>query len=146
MKALIVLAVLTLSTATHAQQLPDIDYAAAKTYIVECDTDWAESAVTGDFSRRKIYFAEDFQGTGVDGQRYDKAAVTKERGPSATLVSNTINQIEVRFFGTTAIAYGDEKWVKKDETKGRFVWTDIWLYRNGQWQIVAAQDVKVLEE
>ena len=27
--------------------------------------------------------------------------------------------------------------------RGRFVWTDTWVYRNGLWQIVAAQDANV---
>ncbi len=143
MKALIFAAVLSVSTTAYAQTLSDEDYAAAERYIVECATDWAESVVTGDFSRRKIYFAEDFQGTSPEGTRYGKAAVTSERGPSTEYVSNTINQIDVRFFGTTAIAYGDETWTKADGTSGRWVWTDIWLYREGKWQVVAAQDVEV---
>jgi hypothetical protein len=25
--------------------------------------------------------------------------------------------------------------------RGRFVWTDTWLQRNGRWQIVAAEDL-----
>ena len=91
MKALIVLAILPICTAAYAQEHADIDCAAAEKYIVECDTDWAESVVTGDFSRRKIYFADDFQGTNAKGKRYDKAAVTTERGPSTKFVSNTVN-------------------------------------------------------
>lgn len=145
MKAIIFLAVLSISTTGHAQDLSNEDYAAAERYIVECATDWAESVVTGDFSRRRIYFAEDFQGTSPEGTRYDKAAATSERGPSTEYVSNRINQIDVRLFGTTAIAYGDETWVRADGTSGRWVWTDIWLYRAGEWQVVAAQDLEVLE-
>jgi hypothetical protein len=56
-------------------------------------------------------------------------------------VSNTIDKIEVKFYGETAIAYGDETWLKEDGSTGRWVWTDIWVRRDGNWQIVAAQDV-----
>lgn len=121
-----------------------IDYVSAEKYIIECATDWANSVVTGDATRKKIYFAEDFQGTGEDGSRYDKAAVTKDRGPSENFVSNIIGPIEVRFFGNTAIAYGEETWTKKNGETGRWIWTDIWLYRGGQWQIIAAQDNEVV--
>jgi hypothetical protein len=38
-------------------------YVEAEKYIIECSRDWAESVVTGDMSRRKIYFADDFMGT-----------------------------------------------------------------------------------
>lgn len=145
MKTLILLAALAITTTANAQELSEEFYAAAERYIVECSADWAESVVTGDRSRRRIYFAEDFQGTSPEGARYDKAAKTIESGPSTEYVSNTINKVDVRFFGTTAIAYGDESWIKKDGTRGKWVWTDVWLYRAGTWQLVAAQDAEVLE-
>lgn len=125
----------------QADMLTAEEYTSVESYIKECATDWAESVVTGDKSRRKVYFSDDFVGTGTDGDRYKKAAVIRETGPSDVYVSNTINSIEVKFFGNTAIAYGDETWVKNDGSTGRWVWTDIWVRRNGNWQIVAAQDV-----
>lgn len=115
-------------------------YKAAEAYIIECSRDWAESVVTGDRSKRKIYFADDFVGTSTTGVRYDKAAITKETGPATFIISNTLDHVEVRFYGDTAIALGEETWVKKDGSSGHYVWTDVWLYRNGEWQIVAAQD------
>ena len=129
----------------YADQLSEMQYEQARKYIVECATDWAHSVVTGDPSRRKVYFADDFQGTGVDGSRYDKSAVTRDQAPSTTYISNVVNDVDVRFFGTTAIAYGDETWTKSDGSSGKWIWTDIWLYRNGHWQVVAAQDVEVQE-
>jgi ketosteroid isomerase-like protein len=115
-------------------------YAEAEKYIIDCSRDWAESVVTGDMSRRKIYFADDFMGTDTKGRRYDKASITRETGPAKYVISNRLESVQVRFFGDTAIAYGSEIWAKKDGSKGRWVWTDIWVLRNGSWQIVAAQD------
>ncbi len=134
------------TTCVSASELTREEYDAARAYIIECATDWANSVVTGDSTRKKIYFADDFQGTGIDGSRYDKADVTKSDGPSKTYVSNTVNEVDVRFFGTTAIAYGDETWAKADGTSGKWIWTDIWLYRSGEWQLVAAQDVEVVDD
>jgi hypothetical protein len=125
----------------RADTLTADEYASAEKYIIESDTDWAESVVTGDKSRLKIYVADDFLGTGTGGGRYDKETLIRETGPSEVYVSNTINSIVVRFFGDTAVAYGDETWVKKDGSTGRWVWTDIWVRRNGSWKIVATQDV-----
>ena len=115
-------------------------YKAAEGYIIECSRDWAETVVTGDRTKRKIYFADDFVGTSTTGTRYDKAAIVKETGPATYIISNTLDSVDVRFYGDTAVALGEETWVKKDGSSGRYIWTDIWLYRNGQWQIVAAQD------
>lgn len=115
-------------------------YAEAEKYIIDCSRDWAESVVTGDMSKRKIYFADDFMGTDTKGRRYDKASITRETGPAKYVISNRLESVQVRFFGNTAIAHGSEIWEKKDGSKGRWVWTDIWVLRNGSWQIVAAQD------
>ena len=109
-------------------------------YIIESSRDWAESVVTGDMSRRRIYFADDFIGTDKKGRRYTKADITRETGPAKYTVSNRLESVEVRFFGNTAIVHGSEAWEKKDGSRGRWVWTDIWVLRDGAWQIVAAQD------
>ena len=121
------------------QRSPEF-YEQAREYIIACSRDWAESVVTGDMSKRRIYFADDFVGTSTAGTRYDKAAITRETGPATYTVSNTLNDVEIKFYDDVAIAFGDETWVKKDGSTGRYVWTDIWAYRDGQWQIVAAQD------
>ena len=54
----------------------------------------------------------------------------------------------MRFFGDSiAIAYGAESRIAKTkegvEAPRCQVWTDTWLKRNGQWQIVAAQDTVI---
>ena len=101
--------------------------------------------VTGDTSRMQIYFADDFVGTGIDGSRYTKAEAVASNGPSSVYVSNTIDSVEVRIFGNTAIAHGSETWVKYDGSRGQWIWTDIWLFREQQWQLTTAQDVEIPE-
>jgi hypothetical protein len=48
---------------------------------------------------------------------------------------------------TNAIAQGNESWVQKDkagkETRGRFIWSDVWVLRGGHWQMVQAQDQSI---
>mgnify|MGYP000214465282 CR=1 FL=1 len=133
-----------MSSAAH--ELSQAEYKAAEKYIIESSKDWAKSVVTGDMSQRKVYFSDDFIGTSTTGNLYDKTAVTRETGPATYTLSNEVNSVKVRFFGETAIAHGDETWKKKDGSTGRYVWTDIWIFHNGIWQIVAAQDAKVIED
>ena len=89
--------------------------------------------------------ADDMIGVDPDGSTYNKAkmiADTKEA--PKYLISNHINDVAVRFFGDAAVARGSESWVKRSGTprRGRFVWTDTWVRRNGKWQIVASQLAK----
>ena len=88
--------------------------------------------------------ADDFQGTATDGHRYDKAeAIATD--PKVVARDCQLGQVKVRFFGDSiAIAYGAENRIRKaaggKEARRCQVWTDTWLKRNEQWQIIAAQD------
>ncbi len=114
----------------------------AERYIKESERLWAESVATGDTSAVAHILADDFIGVDPDGKQYDKAHMVNDtKDAPKYFVSNHLNQVKVRFYGDAAVAQGDESWVRKDGKRGRFVWTDTWIKRNGRWQIVAAEDL-----
>ena len=117
-------------------------------YIIESERQWAESVASGDTSAIERILADDFVGVSPEGTLYDKKKmVAHTRTAPETFVSNHINEVKVRFYGDTAAAQGNESWEqRKGEPRyGRFVWTDTWIRHNGQWQIVAAEDLTVAE-
>ena len=114
----------------------------AERYIVESERQWAEWVATGDTSVLKRILADDFFGVDPKGPFYDKAKMIADtREAPKYFVSNRANEIKVRFYGDTAVAQGSETWERRSGERGRFVWTDTWVRRNGTWQIVAAEDV-----
>jgi ketosteroid isomerase-like protein len=124
------------------------DTADAERYIKESERLWAESVASGDTSGLERFLADDIVGVDIDGSFYDKSkAIADTRSGPQQFVSNHLNDVKVRFYGDTAIAQGSESWVRRSGTplRGRFVWTDTWIKRNGKWQIVAAEDVAVPE-
>lgn len=118
-------------------------YQEAEQYIQESEKQWAESVASGDTSVIIRILADDFIGVDPDGNQYDKQTMIKETSNSPKFfLSNHLNGVRVRFYGNTAVAQGDETWVRrKDSSIGRFVWTDTWVRRKGNWQIVAAEDL-----
>jgi len=128
------------------QCAPRYDEKEAERYIRECESQWADSVATGETKNVERFLADDFRGVDTKGKLYDKAeqiADTRE-GPKH-FKSNRLNEAKIRFYGTTAIVQGNESWERHNGQRGRFVWTDTWLYRNGKWQIVAAEDLAVAE-
>jgi hypothetical protein len=118
------------------------DQKAAERYIVESERQWAESVATGDPSVVERILADDFLGVDPKGRLYDKAKMIADtRGASQYFASNHVNEVKVRFYGDTAIAQGDETWERRSGERGRFVWTDTWIRRNGRWQMLAAEDL-----
>jgi len=116
--------------------------AADEAYIRQSESAWAESAASGDVSALRQILADEFVGLGVDGTQYTKAdALRVNRDSPSKFASNHLNSVAITFFGDTAIARGNESWVRKDGGKGTFFWTDTWIKRKGKWQIVAAEDL-----
>jgi ketosteroid isomerase-like protein len=116
-------------------------------YILESERQWAESVATGDTSAIQRILADDFVGVDPKGGLYNKQQMIADtRNAPKYFVSNRLNDVKVRFYGNTAIAQGSETWEKRSGERGRFVWTDTWLQRDGRWQIVAAEDLIASEE
>jgi Domain of unknown function (DUF4440) len=122
------------------------DDATAK-FMVDAERQWAEAACDHNRIAEKI-LAEDFQGTSPNGQRYPKSEEVADLADvSKTAEDCRLLDAKVRFFGDeVAMVYGSESSLRraKDGTaKTRcLIWTDAWLKRKGNWQIIAAQDTQ----
>ena len=122
------------------------DNASAK-FMVDAERQWAEAACTHNKIAEKI-LADDFQGTSPEGKRYTKSEEVADTADlSKTARDCRLIDAKVRFFGDDlAMVYGSESSAEK--TKGGverlrcLIWTDTWLKRNGNWQIIAAQDTQ----
>lgn len=121
---------------------PMNDRAADRQTIEAGERAWGQAFVTGDVKTADRLIADDFLGVGVRGELYDKAAALKDIA-GASGGSDTVGPITVRFFGDTAIAQAREAEVgPAPEHKPVWrVFTDTWVRREGQWRIVAAEDL-----
>jgi hypothetical protein len=118
------------------------DRASDRAYIREAESDWAESVASNAVDVLERILSDDFVGVDIDGSHYSKASAIKDyRAGASSFVFDHLDDVQIRFYGNTAVAQGNESWKKKDGTVGRFVWTDTWIKRNGKWQIVAAEDL-----
>jgi ketosteroid isomerase-like protein len=117
----------------------------AERYIRDSESQWAEAVANGVVSAVKRILADDFIGVDAgDGHLYPKTeAISWIRDNHTEFAFNHLDEVKVRFFGNTAVAQGSESWERRtgEPRRGRFVWTDTWVLRNGQWQIVAAEDL-----
>jgi ketosteroid isomerase-like protein len=135
-----VVAVLGIGTAKSSEGYSRSE---AERYIKDRSSAWAESVATSDATVVKEILADDLVWV-LDGKVLDKSrAVTRAQEGPGDFLSNHLDYANVRFFGDTAIVQGSETWTKKGGHKGRSIWIDTWVRRNGKWQIVAADDVSV---
>ncbi len=115
----------------------------SRKYIEDSERQWAESVATNNAEVLERILADDFVWI-LDGRKLTKAeAIAEAKAGPGDFLSDQVDEIGVRFYGNTAVAQGSETWTKNNPAhpKGRFVWTDTWVYRNGKWQIVSAEDL-----
>lgn len=136
------------AVAAHGQQgrWAAADNATAK-FMLDAERQWAEAACTHNKIAEKI-LADDFQGTSPEGKRYTKSEEVADTADLSKAARDCrLIDAKVRFFGDDlAMVYGSESSVPKAkdgaERSRCLIWTDTWLKRSGNWQIIAAQDTQ----
>jgi uncharacterized protein (TIGR02246 family) len=116
----------------------------AEAEIREIENAWAQVAVSGDPAVIGLIFADDFVGVAPDGTHYTKQGfIDDTTAHPLGFTSTELKEVKVRFEGYVAVAQGHEAFTRKGGERGRFVWTDVLVRRNGKWKLIAAQDAMV---
>jgi hypothetical protein len=126
--------------ATAAQRPSDKE---AEAYMWKAEEDWAAQAVRPVPGLMERILADDYSGVSSEGDVRTKADQIKAAGEphSGTYVSSKLDYVHYRHFGDTVIAQGQESLKRKDGKPDlTLIWNDIWMFRDGKWQIVASQD------
>lgn len=103
---------------------------------------WGHAFVTGDVATVQRLLASDFQGFETDGSAYNKADTISFVKAMPHGTADRVDRFNIRFFGDLAVVQAHE-WVTGPPPQTRpkeRVFTDVWVKRRGNWQIVAAQD------
>jgi hypothetical protein len=128
------------ANAAAAQRPSD---SASEAYMRKAEEDWAALAVRKIPGLMERVLADDYVGVSSKGDVRDKAKQVEvaNAGPSGELVASKLDYVHYRHFGDTVIAQGQESLKRKDRKPDvRLIWNDIWMFRDGKWQIVASQD------
>ena len=111
--------------------------------ITELEHQLAKAWVEGDRAFIEALLAPDWSVTDPSGQILTKQQVIEETFGSAdrTIDSLTVDDLQVRTFGDTAIATGRTR--ASGSYQGRVAsvvlrFTDVFVRRDGRWQIVAS--------
>jgi ketosteroid isomerase-like protein len=119
---------------TNDRSVPPDD---AEKYIRDSETAWVEGVAANDVAVVKRILAEDCIVI-IEGRALDKAAAIAVASQApGDLSSSHLDYATVRLFGDTAVVQGSDTWTRQGGRTGHFIWTDTWIRRNGQWQIVA---------
>jgi ketosteroid isomerase-like protein len=111
---------------------------------------WIDAAQKYDVAWFERNIADTFINTDEEGVVTDKPAMVADvKNHADTFESLTYDDLKVKVYGDTAIAYGTA--VIKGTSKGKPVnsrsqWTDTWIKRAGKWQCVASQGTTIVKK
>lgn len=123
------------------------DTASVQKSLMQMERDWGQASATNDTATIDKLVADDWVGIDFEGRSITKAgAIADMKSGSTKTESYEIGPMKVRVFGNTAVVTGsdtEKSTFKGKDSSGRYVWTDVWVMRDGRWRAVASQSVKV---
>jgi hypothetical protein len=124
------------ATAAHtAANLPS--RSETESYIRLSTQQWAAS----DTAAMATFLADDYQGVAPSGEVRNRTRQLELAGQPSPYTASRVDYVNFRHFGSTVVAQGAETHMRGDGGADlRLIWTDIWMFRDGRWQVVASQD------
>lgn len=142
---LCLLSLVLCAVAARAQQpKADPEDSVAQT-LKAAEQAWLTAEKNNDVAAFERIVADDWMAITPEGSTENKAKRAAEIKTGETL-SATLGEVNVRVFGDTAVVTGSDDEVTVEggkEVAGHYVWTDVFVKRDGKWVAVASQTALV---
>ena len=128
---------------THGKSGKD----SAEQTLIQMEQDWSQADIKKDAATLDRILAEDWIGIDFEGTILNKAqALQGIASGSGSLQSTVLRDVKVRVYGNTAIVTGtdtEKGQFHGRDSSGKYLWTDVFVHRNGRWQAVSSQSTKL---
>jgi uncharacterized protein (TIGR02246 family) len=127
-------------TVQAEQPKADSDAAISQT-LQAIEQDWLNAEKNHDAAAFERLVADDWIAITPDGKSQTKAERAAEIKTAHT-TSATLGDMKVRVFGDTAVVTGTDDEITMEDGKkssDHYVWTDVFVKRNGKWLAEASQ-------
>jgi ketosteroid isomerase-like protein len=122
----------------------------AEQAVTNIEKEMLDALLKGDTSASERYLADTFIFTGPDGETSNKAQnIADLKSGDLKLQSATFDDPKVSVYGDTAVVtYGsvDKGTYKGKDISGKTRWTDVFVKKNGKWQLVATHGSRLGQE
>lgn len=121
--------------------------AGAAEAVKQLEHDWIEAQKARDIDRLGQIIADDWSGLGFDGAKSTKKELLNDTKSGASKIESIeVGPMDVKVLGTVAVVQGsdtEKSTTKGKDSSGKWVWMDVFAYRDGKWQAVRSQSAMV---
>src|SRR5205814_9202388 len=125
------------------------DHSLDEQALIRIQQDWAEARVKGDSSYTRQLEMDDCTVVWPDGRAVNKKEDLQTTTGDIVFSQFKIDDLKVRVYGETGIVVGQGKISaqkgRENLLSGKFMWTDTFVKRGGEWKVVASQITPLLE-
>src|SRR5690348_3806565 len=122
---------------------PRADTASVERTLMQMEREFAQANMKNDTATIDRILADDFDSIDYEGNSLSKAGYIGDiKSGGSRTQSFKMGPMKVRIFGDTAVvigSYEEKSTYKFKDTSGKYSFTDVWVKRGGDWQIVAEQ-------
>lgn len=141
----LILCVASAAAAAPAQESKSAPASDVAATLKATEQAWIDAELRHDAAAFEKLVADDWVAITPEGPSETKAERAAEI-LKGTVTSATLGPMNVRVFGDTAVVTGSDvetEVVHGKEAIGYYVWTDVFVKRDGKWLAVASQTTKV---
>jgi hypothetical protein len=110
--------------------------------ITQLEIKWSLAIVNKDGATLERLLAKEFNGTSPTAQTYSREmAIADLKNGTYDVAMMNLDQIDVNVFGNTAVAFTSQNEIStygNQDFSGHYHYTDVWVKKNGRWQVVAS--------
>jgi hypothetical protein len=151
MKSILTVAVLTITTLSIAsgqtKDKSDKQSGNVEQNLMHIEQEVTDALIKGDTSVWERHLSDTYIFTGSDASVVDKTRMIADlKAGDLKYESSNFEDMKVQVYGNAAVVtYGttDKGTYKGKDVSGKYRWTDVFVKRNGRWQLVAGQGTPV---
>ena len=152
MKRITVIAFLTLASLSAAvSQTPKLGEAErTRNDLMQLERDIGKANIASDYAFFDRVEAEEFiftdAGGGITTKKQDLEGLKQPANPDVKLVAYDVDEMNVLLYDKTAVVTGrvtTKRMVKGTEAVSRSRFTDVFVWRQGRWQLVAGHSSRI---
>jgi hypothetical protein len=117
------------------------DQGKAEQELTRVENNWCSADVKNDAAALSAILADNYTDVTLEGKVTNKAEnIAALKTDKATACD--VDKLNIHVYGDTAVVVGRAT-IKSATFNGQYMYTDVYVRRNGQWQAVASQGTEI---